>query len=186
MHVIRKERRQRQGAARAQDIDLPRGRDRVRRLIEILMGGLFHGPPDDVDILVEYRVEDIVVPDAVGRNLHALDRGKLVPDHLLHGLLQLRISCVTDLRGKTHYGRFAHANRSTQAGSCHKRHLVIMLQYIFCNQSLAFRKTGHFVLNSGGQQVIHFKSHLRAVYFIGFAARSHAENDGNLHKSCKK
>ena len=67
------------------------------------MGCLFHGPPNDVDVLVEHRVENIILSNAIGGDFHPLNRRELIPDHLLHGLLQLRIPSITDLCGKTHH-----------------------------------------------------------------------------------
>ena len=137
MHVVGQKSRQRQGTARPQNIDLSSRGDCIGRFIKVFMGCLFHGPPNDVDVLVEHRVENIILSNAIGGDFHPLNRRELIPDHFLHGLLQLRIPSITDLCGKTHHSRFAHPHCSAQACGRHKRHLVIVLQYIFCNQPLA-------------------------------------------------
>ena len=101
--------------------------DRLNRRGEILTRNLFYSALYLVDILIENGLDHIAVADPAGCHLYTLDRIELVADHLLHSFLEIRITAVTDLSGKSDNGALRHADHFAELGGSHKRGCIVML-----------------------------------------------------------
>ena len=152
---MREERRNGKRAACADDINLLHLYECVGRTVKLLMRNRLLRAANDVDVLIHRAVKQAVKRNVRRGHFKALHTRHAVADHLLHRLLKRRIAGVSDLRRKTHHGRFAHTDRRAKLRGRHKRHLVVVLLNILRDQPLTFGKRSRILLNAIRKLDIH-------------------------------
>ena len=101
---------------------------------------------DFVDVRGQHGTQNILIAHSVAGHFHALHGRQFVSNHLLQRLLQLRIPCIAQLRGKTHHRGFADADRRAELACGQKCRFIIVFNDILRNQTLSLGKRGQIVL----------------------------------------
>ena len=114
--------------------------DRIDRRGKGLPVGQLVGLADLINICLQDHGQHIPVADAVVGDFHALHGGQPVQDHLLQGLLHLRIAVVPQAHGKPHHRGLRDLDDAAQLTGRHKRRLVVGGQDILGNQFLPLGK----------------------------------------------
>ena len=157
LKIIGKKARNGGGRAHTENVDALCPADLVHSAVKVLVRGFLDGASDLFNILHQHAVQHVAVADTSRRHFYTLHRGQLAANHLLHGLLQFRVTVVAQLCGKANHRALGHTDCFTQLGSCHKCRFIIMLLDVKRDALLSLRKAAHHQINAREKMCNHKK-----------------------------